>query len=254
MKFKNKTIDTIFVYLWTIWCGLSLSILLIIMFPVFFIGVNTRIKKVLYYMHFIPSVTSKIALFLFGIKVEIINQNLIGKDKQYIFIANHRSYLDALLAAVANNNYKKFIGKAEVLKIPVIGYVLKTLNVPVQRDNKDSRKWSINKMIEHLKDGVGMVVFPEGTCNTTTDLLKDFKVGAFMLSLQTNIPIAIYTIIGAGELMPRNGLLVRPGKIKIIWKEILHPENYAKLGMDQMIVDSKKIMIDELIKYYPNGY
>jgi 1-acyl-sn-glycerol-3-phosphate acyltransferase len=205
-------------------------------------------------MHFIPSVTSKIALFLFGIKVEIINQNLIGKDKQYIFIANHRSYLDALLAAVANNNYKKFIGKAEVLKIPVIGYVLKTLNVPVQRDNKDSRKWSINKMIEHLKDGVGMVVFPEGTCNTTTDLLKDFKVGAFMLSLQTNIPIAIYTIIGAGELMPRNGLLVRPGKIKIIWKEILHPENYAKLGMDQMIVDSKKIMIDELIKYYPNGY
>lgn len=254
MKFKNKFIDSIFVYFWTIWCAFSFSILLTIMFPIFFIGVNLQIKKVKYFMQFIPTFCSKIALLLFGIRIEIINKNLIDNKNQYIFIANHRSYLDALIAAVANDNYKKFIGEAEVLKIPVIGYVLKTLNVPVQRDDKDSRKWSLIKMQEHLKDGVSMVIFPEGTCNTTNELLKDFKVGAFMLSSQTGIPIAVYTIIGSGELMPRNGLLIRPGKIKIIWKEILYPKNYVTNEIDSMVKDTKKIMQDELEKYYPNGY
>lgn len=206
-------------------------------------------------MHFIPSLASRVSLFLFGIKVSVENKQLIDKNHQYIFVGNHRSYLDPLIAAIANDNYKKFIGKAEVLKIPVMGYVLKTLNVPVQRDDKDSRKWSLSKMQEHLKDGVSMVIFPEGTCNTTTHLLKDFKIGAFVLSLQTNIPIAVCTIVGAGELMPRSGLLVRPGKISVKWQEILLPQKYqAENGMNNMIEDTRFIIEKELVKFYPEGY
>jgi 1-acyl-sn-glycerol-3-phosphate acyltransferase len=254
MRFTNKILDTLFVYLWTVWCAIAFTIVLIFLFPIFIIGVNIPRPRIYYLMHFVPSLASKISLFLFGIKVEIENQALINPKQQYIFVANHRSYLDPLIAAVANNNFKKYIGKAEVLKIPVLGYVLKTLNVPVQRDNKDSRKWSMSKMHEYLKDGASMVIFPEGTCNTTPHWLKEFKDGAFSLSIQTGIPLAVYTIIGAGELMPRSSLLIRPGKIKVYWNSVLLPENYSLENVNQMKQDAIDEMTPILKKYFPEGY
>lgn len=187
-----------------------------------------------------------------GIKVKIRNQHIIDPLKQYIFVANHRSYLDPLIAAVANQNFKKYIGKAEVLKIPVLGFVLKSINVPVVREEKDSRKWSMKKMYKYLKDGASMVIFPEGTCNTTKNLLKEFKDGAFSLSEQTNIPIAIYTIIGAAELMPRSGLLVRPGKIEVVWNEIIFPENFSNI--EEMKTKVKEEILSVLKPIYPKGY
>lgn len=252
MKFKNKILDTIFVYCWTAWSGFAFSMVLAFFFPFFFIGVYIPSKRVRYYLHFFPQWASKVSLFLLGIKVKIKNQKIIDPLKQYIFVANHRSYLDPLIAAVSNHNLKKYIGKAEALKIPVIGFVLKSINVPVIREKKDSRKWSMKKMFEYLKDGASMVIFPEGTCNTTTDLLKEFKDGAFSLSQQTNIPIAIYTIIGAAELMPRSGLLVRPGKIEVTWNTIIYPKDFEDIL--EMKSKVRNEILSTLSPFYPNGY
>lgn len=252
MKFKNKTLDTVFVYCWTAWSGFAFSMILIIFFPFFFIGVYIPSKTLRYYLHFFPQWASKISLFLLGIRVKIRHQKIINPLKQYIFVANHRSYLDPLIAAVSNNNFKKYIGKAEVLKIPVLGFVLKSINVPVIREEKDSRKWSMKKMYDYLKDGASIVIFPEGTCNTTKNLLKEFKDGAFSLSQQTNIPIAIYTIIGAAELMPRNSLLIRPGKIEVVWNTVIYPKDFENILSMKHIVNDEILSI--LSPIYPNGY
>lgn len=203
-------------------------------------------------MHFLPVYFAHIALFFMRIKVEVHHQERIDKNEQYLFVANHRSYLDALISAVANDNYKKYIGKAEILKYPVVGYLLKKLYVPVQRDKKDSRKWSMGKMNEYLESGASIVIFPEGTCNTTTELLKEFKDGAFVLSKQLNIPIAVYTIVGAAELMPRKLLSIRPGKIHVYWNKVLYPTNYV--DTEKMKTESKQLIIKSLQANYPNAY
>ena len=205
-------------------------------------------------MHYTPVWFSHIVLFLMGIQVKVHNISLLDKNKQYILIGNHMSYLDALISAVASKNYKKYIGKAEVLKYPVIGYLLKKLYVPVQRNQKQSRKWSMEAMFKHLQDGASMVIFPEGTCNTTTALLKDFKDGAFSLSVQLKIPLAVSTIVGAAELMPRNFLLIRPGVINVYWNTILNPDKYSLDNLAQMKQDTKNEMIPILTKAFPNGY
>lgn len=189
-----------------------------------------------------------------GIKVKVHNMDLLDKQKQYIFIGNHMSYLDALISAVSNKNYKKYIGKAEILNYPVLGYLLKKLYVPVQRDQKESRKWSMEAMFKYLKDGAGMVIFPEGTCNTTHELLKEFKDGAFSLSIQLNIPIAVCTIVGAAELMPRKLLSIRPGKIEVYWTKIIDPNAYTLDQIHLMKEDAKAEMYPLLKKAYPKGY
>ena len=227
---------------------------LIIVFPILFIGLNIPSKKVYRAMHNAPIYFSHITLFLMGIKVKVHNQDLLDKEKQYILVGNHMSYLDALIAAVASKNYKKFIGKAEILKYPVLGYLLKKLYVPVQRDQKESRKWSMDAMFKYLKDGASMVIFPEGTCNTTSAHLKEFKDGAFSLSIQLNIPLAVCTIVGAADLMPRKLLSLRPGKINVYWTKILDPTAYVLANLDVMKNDVKAEILPILENAYPNGY
>jgi 1-acyl-sn-glycerol-3-phosphate acyltransferase len=205
-------------------------------------------------MHFAPIHFSHIVLFLMRIKVVVHNKELLDDSKQYILIGNHMSYLDALISAVASSNYKKYIGKAEILNYPVMGYLLKKLYVPVQRDRKVSRKWSMETMYKYLKDGASMVIFPEGTCNTTPKLLKEFKGGAFSLSLQLKIPIATCTIVGAAELMPRKLLSIRPGTIHVYWNKVLLPEDFSLEAMDEMKIEAKLAMLPQLENKYPNGY
>lgn len=205
-------------------------------------------------MHFLPVYFSHIVLVFMGIKVKVYGKELLDKEKQYILVGNHMSYLDALISAVASDNYKKYIGKAEILNYPVLGYLLKKLYVPVQRDQKESRKWSMEAMFKYLKDGASMVIFPEGTCNTTENLVKEFKDGAYSLSLQLNIPIAICTIVGAAELMPRKLLSLRPGYIEVHWTKILEPKDYTTEDIETMKSISQAEMIQILKVKYPNGY
>lgn len=188
------------------------------------------------------------------IKVKVHNKELLDPSKQYILIGNHMSYLDALISAVASDNFKKYIGKAEILKYPVLGYLLEKLYVPVQRDQKESRKWSMEAMFKYLKGGASMVIFPEGTCNTTPALLKEFKDGAFSLSIQLKIPLAVCSIVGAAEVMPRKLLSLRPGKINVYWTKIIEPSAYSLDNLSEMKALARDSMISPLKQAYPKGY
>lgn len=248
MKFKNQMIDKIFVFFWTIWCVLIFIIAMSVFIIFFFIGVNIPSKRLLRAMHFFPVRMAELVLWLFGIQVKIHHLNLIDKHKQYILISNHTSYIDALVSAKASRHlYKKYIGKAEILNYPILGYLLKKIYVPVQRDNKNSRKKTMKKLHQFLTDGVSLVIYPEGTCNTSGKLLKEFKNGAFNLSIQTKIPIAIFTTVNAKEIMPRKGLKIRPGVIDVYWDTILYPENYSLETLDKMKSDAKETMIKHLV-------
>lgn len=221
-------------------------VVLCLFFPIFFIGVNIPNKQMLRSMHYFPIHATRLILFLWRIKVVVHGQDLIDDKEQYILIGNHKSYLDALVSALASKNYKKYIGKAEILHYPVLGYLLKKLYVPVQRDNKDSRKWSMGAMSKYLEDGASMVIFPEGTCNVSDLPIKEFKQGAFRLSLQLNIPIAIATYVGVADLMPRKLLSIRPGTVHVYWTKVLLPENYDNDSIDAMISDARNEMLTTL--------
>ena len=97
------------------------------MFPILYLGVSFGGPKTLRSMHYLPCYISQMVLFLWGVRIIEHNKELIDENKQLIFVGNHRSYLDALISGTAIKNYKKYIGKAEVLKWPVLGYLLKKI-------------------------------------------------------------------------------------------------------------------------------
>jgi len=249
-----KFIAKFFILLWSVWAGFVFFGLLAIGFPIIIIpallGSNYLKKQVWQVLRYI----AKLILLLWGVRVEIKNKHLIDATGQYVYVPNHRSYLDALVVGSSIPNHIKYLGKAEVLKWPLLGFILKHYHIPVQRDDAGSRNLSLAQMDELVKSGVSLCIFPEGTCNTTPNLLKKFHEGAFKIAIPNQIPIVPITVIGTGELMPRNGLLLKPGKIIIYWHAPIATTNYTANDTSQLVEKVQQTLLEDLVRHYPNGY
>ncbi|WP_363318499.1 lysophospholipid acyltransferase family protein [Algoriphagus sp.] len=175
--------------------------------------------------------------FLSGIRYQIEGRELIDQQKTYIYIFNHRSLIDAPVIPMAIPQALRALGKKELSKIPIFGWVVGRLAIWVDRTSTESRKESIQKLIQILSQGKSVVVAPEGTRNDSDETLLPFHKGAFRLSIETQIPVLPMAVIGADRIMKRGSILLRPGKVRIYFSEPINPpapsENAVNLFADK---------------------
>lgn len=153
--------------------------------------------------------------FLSGVRYEVHGLENIARDRAYIYIFNHRSFVDAPVIPMTIPQEIRAIGKKELSKIPVFGTVIGRLAVWVDRSDAESRRLSLERLVQFLNQGKSVVVAPEGTRNDSEETLLPFQKGAFRLSVDTGTPILPMAIIGADRVMARGSLLLSPGKVRI---------------------------------------
>ncbi len=186
-------------------------------------------------------------LCLFFYKVE--GREKIDTSKPYIYVANHGSYLDSTSVVLATPSAFKPLGKIEMSKIPVFGFIYSRVVVMVDRSTKESRSASVEKLKELLKRGISILIFPEGTMNRTPNHLKDFYDGAFRIAIETQTPIAPFVVINARNLMPRNNpLTIRPGIMKIVFSDPIEVNTYTLDDLETLKQKVYKIMEELIIK------
>ena len=105
------------------------------------------------------------------------------------------------------------LAKKELLKIPVFGWIAKAATIIVDRSSPESRKKSIDRLKQFLRQGISILIFAEGTQNRSKEVLQPFHDGAFRIAIDTQQPILPMVVIGAGRLMPPSTINLRPGKI-----------------------------------------
>lgn len=140
-------------------------------------------------------------------------KELIDKKKSYIFVINHTSFMDAPAIAVATPIQLRALGKKELSKVPIFGFITSRLAVWVDRSNQESRTRSIARLMKTLDKGISILVAPEGTRNSSDEPLLPFYNGPFRLAIETGVPIIPFIIHDAKKLMPKGQLGVRPGTV-----------------------------------------
>lgn len=239
--------------LWSVWCIAVFITLCLLLFPLLVIAVLSRSRRLIFLAHFIPTRMARVCLFLFGIRLEIRNREYIDPRGQYIFVSNHRSLIDAVVAGAVIPNYVKFLGKAEMLKWPVLGYLLDKFYVPVERESKEDRSKSIKAVEDKLRTGASFFICPEGTCNRSDQFFAHFFNGAFRISADTGIPVLPLTFVGSGERWPRGESYIHPGRLIVYYHAPVTASSFQEGRMDagkEAIIDT---MRKDLLLHYPSG-
>ena len=171
--------------------------------------------------------------FLSGIRYQVHGLENIDLSKPYIYIFNHRSFLDAPLLPMVIPHRVRAIGKKELSRIPIFATVVSRLAIWVDRSDPVSRSLSLERLVKLLKQGISVVVAPEGTRNDTTETLLPFQKGAFRLSIDTQIPILAMAVFGADDLMKRGSLLLKPGVIRVHFSKPMPPPVPSTTAVDE---------------------
>ena len=153
-------------------------------------------------------------------KLNFIPYRITGKEnihpgKAYIYISNHTSYLDIPGVCLTVPTQIRPLAKKELQRIPIFGWIVKPACIIVDRSSNESRRKSMEHLKGVLKQGISILIFPEGTQNQTKEPLQTFYDGAFRIAIETQQPVLPLVILNAGNLMPPKKFFIQPGTIKI---------------------------------------
>jgi 1-acyl-sn-glycerol-3-phosphate acyltransferase len=168
-------------------------------------------------------------LRLSGMKVSVRGLEQLDPSQSYVFISNHRSYLDTATLFAFLGRRIGLIAKKELLKVPILGYGMGYVNVmAIDRTNRDRAVKTMKAATERLRSGISFGVFAEGTRAKPHEFLP-FKKGAFYMAAQAGVPIVPVAIKNTDILMGKGTGKAKTGTIEMV---LLPPVSTEGSGTD----------------------
>lgn len=186
-------------------------------------------------------------LRLSGVRVKVRGLELVDPKQSYVFVSNHRSYLDTAAIFVYTGRRIGVLAKKELLKVPVLGVGMGFVNVmAIDRTNRESAIRTTEAAAKRIQSGVSFAVFVEGTRAKPGELLP-FKKGAFYMARQAGVPVVPVAIKNSDVLMGKGTGEARSGTIEMV---IMPPVETVGVStdddMNQFIADVRESIAAEL--------
>lgn len=198
-------------------------------------------------LHFFTSFWASVYLWVMPAwSVSIKGRKKVKKGRIYMVVSNHQSQLDILVAFRLFFPFK-WVSKAEVFKLPFIGWNM-VLNryIQLKRGNKESVEQMMIDCEKTLSNGSSIYFFPEGT-RSYTGIVKEFKTGAFILAHKMKIPILPIVINGSKNALPKHSLNFHgKHRIRIEVLDELPYESFAQLSVERTARKVRKIIIQHV--------
>ena len=190
-----------------------------------------------------------VVLFLSGVKRTVIGEENVPKDKAVLYVGNHRSIFDIVIAYPRVPRPTGFIAKKEILRVPLLNIWMIYMDC-LFLDRSDIRKGMemILTAIDKVKNGISIFIYPEGTRNKTELPLGEFKKGSFKIAQKTDCPIVPVVINRSDEIFEKHLPFIKSTPVTI---EYCKPIIMSELPKeDQKNIDQyvKKIVEETYLK------
>jgi 1-acyl-sn-glycerol-3-phosphate acyltransferase len=198
----------------------------------------------------IAQVAFKIVLFLAGVKLTTLGQENIPENEAVLFVANHQSIFDCLIAYSQMKTRCGFIAKDNLARIPLLSWNMRFL-LCLFLDRSDAKKGLevIKKAISYIGEGISVFIYPEGTRNRNEDEteLLPFHRGSFKVAQRSGCAIVPVAFNNAGEIFERHFPKVKGTHVIV---EYGKPIPYGDLSREEQkhIDDYFRDMITEMVK------
>lgn len=168
-----------------------------------------------------------VAFFVTGIpkvlwRVRIEGRENLPSSGAYVIAPSHRSMMDIPFVAGITTRRVRFMGKAPLFRIPVVGAAFRALgSFPVERDGNDRKP--LRDSLAILAEGEPLVVYPEGTRQNGPDV-QPLQPGAAYLAVKAQVPVVPVGIAGAEQIFrSRSGPLPGMGRVVVVIGEPIDP-------------------------------
>lgn len=234
-----------FLFIWRIWFYVLILISIILMVP--FLLVLTA--KEAYYATFwkMIRIWAKILVYGMGFRLKVNADELLDRNKSYMFCPNHASLMDPFVLIVLSKNPIVFVGKQELVKIPIFGFFYKRVVIMVDRSNPKSRKRVYEIAKKRLKNGISMAIFPEGLVPTENVVLAPFKNGAFSLAIEFKIPIVPQVYYDGKRLFSWDFFKGGPGVFRIHQHKFIPTTDLEVVDLPKLKEQTFDIIYNDLI-------
>ncbi len=194
---------------------------------------------------------SEFVLLMLGVFHRTIFEAPHDTTKQYVFVFNHISFLDIpVLLKTIRRQHIRVLGKAEMARIPIFGFLYRNAAVLVERDNPEKRTQSVVQLKSVIKKGISIVIAPEGTFNMTHKPLKEFYDGAFKIAIETQTPIKPILFLDTYDRMHYHSVFsLNPGRSRAVYLAEVEVDGLTTNDVAFLKDKVYLIMEDALIKY-----
>jgi 1-acyl-sn-glycerol-3-phosphate acyltransferase len=247
MKFIVKPLQ----FIYSIYAFLVFVLLMLIVFPFAFIASFWGKMKGGNFIYGICRVWADAWMFLIGIHHQNIFVSPLDNKKQYIFVANHISYLDvpSILKSIRRQRFRA-LGKHEMKRVPIFGFIYQNGAVMVDRGNADNRANSVRILKSVLQKGISIFIYPEGTFNETHKPLKDFYDGAFRIAIETQTPIRPILFLDTYDRLNYKSIFsLTPGRNRSVFLDEINTDGLALSDLPSLKMKVREQMETMLLKY-----
>jgi 1-acyl-sn-glycerol-3-phosphate acyltransferase len=213
------------------WWSLFVAGALLLIFgpPVLLVALLTRNRDLVYPWALFGA---RNWLRLTGAKVQVSGSEHLKPNQTYVFISNHRSYLDTATLFAYTGRRLGLLAKKELLNVPILGYGMGFVNVmAIDRSNRERARQTVEAATDRIRSGTSFGVFAEGTRAKPGEFLP-FKKGAFYMAAQAGVPIVPVAIKNTDHLMGKGTGEARAGIIEMV---MLPPVSTADYSTDEEV-------------------
>jgi len=232
------------IYAFLIFCILFVLFLPLFIIPIYFpkkhawVGTINRIWAHAFF-----------AMIFFRVMVDLRFTPVAGRN--YIFCPNHFSYLDIPTMGLNPMN-AIFVGKNDMEKIPLFGYMYKKLHITVNRQSPKSRYETLIRAAQAIDEGKSLTIFPEGgIISSNPPVMARFKDGAFRTAIEKQVEIVPVTIPYNWIILPDSSFLPNRHRMKVIFHEPI-PTCGLTLAETGSLRERTYKIIDEELKKHSN--
>lgn len=232
---------TLFVTIWVVFATLVAGILVIAL---------SFFARSGHPLHQIARFWGKSILFASRVKMSVKGLSNIDPSVPYIYMPNHQSNFDipVLLGHLAVQF--RWLAKVELFKIPIFGHAMRKAGyINIDRNNRKSAIKSLQVAAEKIKNGVSVLIFPEGT-RTQDGKIRRFKKGGFVMAIDSGVPIVPVVISGAHAIMRKGKFRVNPGQIRMLIHEPIDTSTYTRETKEALMERVRRVMCDN---FEPRG-
>ncbi|MAO71459.1 MAG: 1-acyl-sn-glycerol-3-phosphate acyltransferase [Flavobacteriales bacterium] len=242
-----KWIRYLFSSVWRLWFLISFIIAFIIFIPALFFF--TAIVKNNLAVNYLTKYWSGMFMIMSGVFWKVEFEEKLDPKRKYIFCPNHASTLDIPLITAAIPLPLLFMGKKELVSIPLFGYFYRKNSIIVDRSKIRDSYAAFIKAGEKLDKGLNVCIFPEGGIPPSKIFLKKFKNGPFKLAVEKDIFVVPITLADNKKNFPQEYYKGYPGIVRVKIHKPIKANTEDKNAIENLNTSTYNTIFEQLKIY-----